>query len=191
MTSPPSLTVSRRDAAVAAALTGAVVVVLGYASGLGIQTDSSSLAQPPAQTAPVVPEPAMTMPVEPTLPAMTMMPEMVSAPEVPMDMPTLLPTDTTTEPTEPTPSEPTPTFNFPSTTCPPALLEQLPVVGPVTAPVTSLLIPLLGSLPLVGELTGPVLTSRTPGSVGCILGTVVGPQCCDEVAVAGRTKVAK
>jgi hypothetical protein len=185
--------VSRRDAAVAAALTGAVVVVLGYASGLGIQTDSTSLAQPPVQTAPVVPEPAMTMPVEPTLPAMTMTPEMVSAPDVPMDMPTLLPTDTTTtEPTtEPTPGEPTPTTNFPQTTCPPALLEQLPVVGPATTPVTSLLISVLGSLPVVGDLTGPVLTTRTPGSVACILGTVVGPQCCDDVAVARRTKVAK
>ena len=43
---PTSATVSRRDAAIAAALAGTVVVVLGYASGLGVQVESTATLTP-------------------------------------------------------------------------------------------------------------------------------------------------
>ena len=178
MTSTPSLALSRREAAIAAALTGTVVVVLGYASGLGLTVEAPSAAQPPLQPAPpaaVAPtEPAMTMPMEPTMPPMATMPAMPVMPVDPMDdMP--MPT----EPTEPTPSEPTePPTTDPSAiaeeraTCPPALLEQLPVVSPVTKPVSTLLSSLVGSVPLLGELAAPS-SDGAPGTIGCVLGTVL------------------
>ena len=192
MTTPPSLAPGRREAAITAALTGAVVVVLGYASGLGLQVNTPSAAQPPVQPAaptaiePVPPPPAMTMPMEPAMPPMASMPDTPAMPAMPAmphpmpEMPDL--TEPPTEPpaTEPTePAEPSPAAAQPK--CPPALLEQLPVVGAATEPVTSLLSSVLGSLPVLGGLAAPT-PEGTPGALGCILGTVVGPQCCATAA---------
>lgn len=185
MTSTPSLALSRRDAAIAAALTGTVVVVLGYASGLGLTVETPSAAQPPLPPAPpaaVAPTtPPVTMPMEPTMPPMATMPAMpVMPPMDNMPMPTEPTEPPATDPTEPPPTEPGPVAEAP-TKCPPALLEQLPVVGPVTQPVGSLLSSLLGSLPLLGELAGPS-ADGAPGTLGCALGTVLGPQCCETEA---------
>lgn len=40
--------IGHRDKVIAAALTGAVVVVVGYASGIGLRTDASAATTPPA-----------------------------------------------------------------------------------------------------------------------------------------------
>lgn len=186
MSETPSLTVSRRDAAIAAALTGTVVVVLGYASGLGLELQQS-LAQPPSSpSAPITTEQSPTTEPIPAAPSpMTAIPGLpvlppISVPDLP-ELPTELPTEPpATEPTDPGTTAPPPDVDEP-TSCPPALLEELPIVGEVTPPVTGLLAAVLGSLPI----SLPVL-----GDLTCLVGEVVGPKCCAPVD-AGRTKAAK
>ena len=55
------------------------------------------------------------------------------------------------------------------------------MVGPATAPVTGLLSSLLGAVPIVAELSGSPSSERDAGVLGCVVGTVIGPQCCEEI----------
>lgn len=190
-------TVSRRDAAIAAALAGAVVVVLGYASGLGIvEPATRALApSPPAAPPSVVPEAAPTAEHVPA-PVVAPQPAVVPAPPLPdppLPDPTPLPDHPShpmptepTEPTEPTQPVPDPTDPSPDPTEPPAggpecssLLEGLPVVGPATVPLTALLSDVLATVPTaLGPAPSPA-TSEDPASLSCILG--IGGQACCEV----------
>jgi hypothetical protein len=168
---PTPATVSRRDAAIAAALAGTVVVVLGYASGLGVQTTPANTlitAPPAAPAAPTAP----AAPVPPTEPA----PEAVPAPVIaPLPVTNTYPVPShpdVPEPTEPTPTEPTTDPEEPADTektCT-SVLEGLPVVGPATVPLTSVLSDFLGTTPVVGSLLAPLLTTETPTGLGCLLG---------------------
>ena len=158
---------SRRDAAIAAALTGTVVVVLGYASGLGLEVQQS-LAQPPSQpAAPIASEQSHTTEPMPTMPS-----QMVAMPAVPGDAsdaggPLDRPADHSHRARPPSPpirAEPTPDVDEPAA-CSPGLLEDLPVVGTVTS--------------LLGSLLGSVQVLSVPlpvvGDVGCLVGEVLGP----------------
>jgi hypothetical protein len=176
--------VDRRDAAMASVLAGGVVVILGYASGIGITpTDAATAAvpaaQPPASTAPAAPvttpPPATTIaqPVMPAMPGTSTMPD--------MSMPTE-PTPAATTP-EPTPTEPEPTE--PADTCPPSVLESVPAVGQLTS---SLLSSVLSTTPLVSDLAGPPVEGTAAGPLTCLVGTLVGPTCCTTTTAAKDTE---
>jgi hypothetical protein len=172
--------VDRRDAAMASVLAGGVVVILGYASGIGITpTDAATAApaaQPPASTAPAAPvttpPPATTIaqPAMPAMPGTSTMPDM----SMPADSPHTATPDPTPEPTEPKPTDP-------ADTCPPSVLESLPAVGQLTS---SLLSSVLSTTPVVSDLAGPPVEGKTPGPLTCLIGTVVGPTCCTETTTA-------
>ena len=168
-------TIDRRDAAVASALAGLVVVILGYASGLGLQTSSASPA--------------------PSVPGIDAAPPTSSAPDG-ADTPTEDPghdssahgttssdqhagstghtqtsdphahptTPRVPAPTTPPTSEPAPTD--PTTTCQTGLLASLPVAGSIAGPVSSLLTPVVGS------------PSDQNGLLACTVGALLGPACC-------------
>lgn len=176
--SAPTRSIDRRDAAVTAALAGAVVIILGYASGIGLRPEnavSATLPQPtPATVAP--------MPIGPTPVAVPAPLPVVVAPAAPAVRPAPAAVPTTAAPTHapPTPSPsstPTPSA---AATCAPGLLD-----------------PLVGSLPLVGEvsslLSGLLGTATTPAAgttpspdlLSCTIGAVLGPSCCGSVT--GRT----
>jgi hypothetical protein len=169
---PTPATVSRRDAAVAAALAGTVVVVLGYASGLGVQaTPASTLitappAVPAAPTTPAAPLPTPAPTPEP-LPA-----PVIAPPPVTNSYPVPEHPASPSDPTEPPPTEPTPDPELPvdkGKTCT-SLLEGLPVVGPATVPLTSVLSDFLGSTPVVGSLLAPLLVADGQTGLDCLLG---------------------
>jgi hypothetical protein len=187
VSAPATQSVTRRDAAVAAALAGAVVVVLGYASGLGITVPSTLSVAPPAD------------PATPSAPRVT-----PQAPAAPMTMPATAPAvampgtqaGTTHEhPTGPGPTTP-PVSDPPAPGpdpeppdphgggCGKGLVEALPVVGAAAAPVTSLIGSVLGSTPVVDDVAAPPAPGRTPGPLSCVVGAVLGPSCCDTASTA-------
>lgn len=137
------MSIDLREAAVASVLAGAVVVVLGYASGLGLHTPViASVVKPaPPVTAPAAPQVIATAPVMPgTVFVPVIRTVKVPAPvhEYPHPTPAPVPTPT------PTPTGP------PSTACEPGLLGSLlaPVdslLGGLTSPVTCAVDGLLGS----------------------------------------------
>lgn len=175
--SPTSSTVSRRDAAVAAALAGTVVVVLGYASGLGVRVEPATTTvtpAPPAAPVTPAPEPEPTMEMVPA-PVMSPMPVATPAhpvPETPVapDHP-IHPTPTEPEPDPDPVPEPSPDPGVPdgdAASCT-SLLAGLPVVGPATVPLTSLLGDVLVTTPVaLGLATPPSSDESTP--LGCVLG---------------------
>lgn len=153
--------VTRRHAAVTAALCGATLVVLGYASGWGLVVSSTAAATPPV--APPVTVTAVPTPITNTV---VLPPRLIGVPvaAAPQDSPTYpMPTPTPT-PTAPVPPGPTPT------PAPPAgctgllggLTNGLPLLGGVGA----LLDTTLGALPVVGPLVSPACpgSGSGPGS---------------------------
>ena len=140
MALPDTMSIDLREAAVASVLAGAVVIVLGYASGLGLHTPLVAAAGP-APTAPVtVPEP-IAVPATATVVPGTVFVPVVTRVEVPVPVHTY---PHTTPTATPTPTEP------PAETCEPGLLGSLlsPVdslLGGITAPVTCTVDGLLGS----------------------------------------------
>src|SRR4051794_18217598 len=87
-------TVSRRDAAVAAALSGAVLVILGYASGWGLDLPTALAAEATV--------------VQPKLAPPDAEPDLVPAPPTLVQLPTTAPASVTTL-TPVTPASPAPT----------------------------------------------------------------------------------
>lgn len=196
-------TVDRRDAAVAAALAGAVVVIVGYAAGLGIEsTDAVAATEPPvapsvpaapvpnqasgAGAAPAGQAPALVAPA-PAVPNVS-----VGSPDSP-DPSTPSQPDAPGQPSSPAdphsphsphPSEPTPTPGDPTPSCAPGLLDDVPVIGAVTEAATTFLSGILDAVPVVDELVG--------GLFDCTVGTLVGSSCCgsearlDEGTESGR-----
>lgn len=159
----------------ASVLAGGVVVILGYASGIGITpTDAATAAppaaaQPPAAAAPAVPAtiPPPAAPIaQPAMPGTSTMPDMA----MPADAPHQATIDP--EPT-PSPSEPEPTD--PDDTCAPSVLEGLPAVGQLTS---SLLSSVVASTPVVSDLAGPPTDGQATGPLSCLIGSLVGPTCC-------------
>ena len=167
----------------ASVLAGGVVVILGYASGIGITpTDAATTAtpapqQPPAAVAPAAP--VVTPPAAAAIAPPMAMPGPSTMPD--MSMPTDTPSPVATDP-EPTPTEPAPTE--PADTCPPSVLASIPAVGQLTS---SLLSSVLSTTPLVSDLAGPPATGKAPGPLTCLIGTVVGPTCCAGTAATAET----
>jgi hypothetical protein len=167
----------RRDHVIAASLAGAVVIVVGYASGLGLRPGGTAGAatppvvadgghpatpatpgtqplpagQPPSDV-PVVPLPAVPVGDQP-VPAMPSMPSMPGDTGV---VPTPQP-----QPTEPGSPEPTP----PPTTPVPPPGGDVPACQPG---VTQQVLDTVGGLPLVGSLTTG-LGVTGPGGVGALV----------------------
>jgi len=202
VTSSIPMTVSRREAAVAAVLTGTVVVVLGYASGLGVTDRTPSVAQvQPA--APVAPAPAVgaapVAEVPAAVPAAMPMPDtpMSHTYPVPTHEPTTEPTsepttqpttEPTTEPTtQPTTDPTTQPTDDPSAGCAPGLLGQVPVAGMIVEPITTVLGEALGAS-ILGPAVAPPSPEATPapGSLSCVVGAVLGPRCCDTATRVGK-----
>ena len=171
-------TIDRRDAAVASALAGLVVVILGYASGLGLQTSNATVPSVPGlSTAP----PSASAPDEAETPdgpghgssahgttGSAQHTASSSHTETEHTDSTDPHSDPTTphapSPTTPPTSEAPPTD--PTTTCGPGLLASLPVAGALAKPVSSLLTPVVGS------------ARGQNGLLACTVGAVVGPACC-------------
>lgn len=184
-------TVDRRDAAVAAALAGAVVVIVGYAAGLGIKSSEAVAAQPPvAPSAPAapVPEQAPEAGAPPAAPApvpVAPMPPMAPMPVAPPVSPVPSAPSHPANPAQPSspagpdsphsPHPPEPTPDDPAPSCAPGVLEGVPVVEPVTEAATTFLSAILGAVPVVDELAG--------GLIDCTVGTLVGPSCCSSEAL--------
>jgi hypothetical protein len=147
-----------REAAVASVLAGAVVIVLGYASGLGLRTPLvASVVQPPTPPVSVTAPPAVP-PTAPVVPGTVFVP-VVTRVEVPVPVHTYS-APTPTPSATPTPTEP------PPVTCEPGLLGGLlaPVdslLGGITAPVTCAVDGLLGSGCCPGTTTGLLRTGTS------------------------------
>jgi len=160
---------------VAAALAGAVVVVLGYASGLGLRIPLVEAAVvPPAVTAPEAPAAPAPVPA----PAVVIPPAVAMTPAAPAATPSVQPVPTPA-PTPPTTPQPTPTAQA----CDPGLL------GGLLAPVDSLLNGLLGADLLGGSLLGETGTSSTVGGglLSCTVGSLVGSSCCETLTARRST----
>lgn len=163
----------------ASVLAGGVVVILGYASGIGITptdavTAAPPAAQPPVATAPAAPvatPPPVAAVPHPAMPGTSTMPDMT-----PADSP-----HTDTHDPEPTPAPTTPEPTEPADTCPPSVLEGLPVVGGLTS---SLLSSVLTTTPVVSDLAGPPVDGQASSPLSCLIGTVVGPTCCTTTTTA-------
>ena len=157
----------RREHVVAASLVGSVVVVLGFASGLGLHHTTSSVAAPPATTG--TPPPPATeaggdqpdggyQPVGYSGPDDSPYVATTTTAPAPVVTVTATPTSTTTTPPGATTSTTT------TRTCTPGLVPQ--VVDSLTAGVQGL--PLLGPVvsgvglpPLVDTLLGSCPTATT------------------------------
>lgn len=143
----------RRDQLIAASLTGAVVIVVGYASGLGLKPGTAAenppvLAQPaPSGTTPLpsgeppAPAPIPSLPAVPVtdIPAPVVPPAPGGGVEVPPSVPPLEPVPSHPHPEPPpvTPPLPPPDVELPA--CQPGVAQQvldtvavLPLLGGVT-----------------------------------------------------------
>ncbi|MFE3176497.1 hypothetical protein ACFXPA_29915 [Amycolatopsis sp. NPDC059090] len=174
---------SRRDQVVAACLAGAVVVVVGYASGIGLKTTAASSPvapdQPPAQAAPA-PQPVLPNGELPPPGAVQPMPPMPGGGIPPVDAPPpaepvadvpsgeippptgdiLQPTGDPMPPAPPETPPQTPTGTPPPTetpTCQPSAVQ--PVLDTVSG------------LPLVGGLTTGLAVTGPDGLLSTIIGS--------------------
>jgi hypothetical protein len=169
-------TIDRRQAAVAAALAGTVVVVLGYASGVGIRTTSDPVAIEPPVAQPATPQTDGPATAAPPITAMQMpfptsaahAPHHQARPAAPHDHMPAEPSPTLDPEPEPEP-EPVPT------PCAPSLMEDLPVAGSLVEAASSLLFTVVGST--------PVLTDLDP--LTCSVRDLVGPPCCAPAPALG------
>jgi hypothetical protein len=176
----------RRDAAVTAALSGAVLVILGYASGIGLRPATevnASLEQPAApavSTAPLlVPSPAQPVEVVPPAPlsgpmpaATAPMPAHTPSPSASPDVPT-----PSAQPSAPPPSaEPT--------ACPSGLVGTLVADLPLVDGVVSLVTGLLD-----GVVGGVLPSDGANQTLPCTVGALVSTSCC-SAATATRTEPA-
>jgi len=169
----PEGTTDRREAAVAAALAGAVVVVLGYASGLGLETTNQVVAvqQPPTA---VRGEDPVIQPSDHAIPATGVVgASHHTTGHVVHRRHDVAPTDhdhTPTTPASPTPSSPPePEPEPPTADCAPAVLPALPLLAGLTQAVSSLLSGVVGD------------------DLGCAVGEILDPTCCTST-VSGKTR---
>lgn len=148
-------------------------MILGYASGIGLTTPDAVAA---TTTKPPVASPAAPVTTPP--PATS-----IAQPAVPGTIP-LLPNHSahtsTPEPEPTTTTEPEPTE--PTETCAPSLLEGLPAVGELSSTLVSSVL----TLPVVGDLVGTPTEGKAAGPLTCLIGSVVGPNCCTTSAAASK-----
>jgi hypothetical protein len=160
-----------RDHVIAASLAGAVVVVVGYASGIGLRPGSVAATPPPQaeqgsqQSAPPAEPPSGLPPsdVQPVpLPAA---PVAAPQPVLPALPPETMPGDISAQPV-PSTESPTPT--------PPATTPPLPPPGtdvPACQPgVTQQVLDTVGGLPLLGAVTSGLGVTGPDGLTAAVLG---------------------
>jgi hypothetical protein len=163
----------RRDHVIAASLAGAVVIVVGYASGIGLRPGGTADAATPPVVAdgghPATPATPGTQPLPPGLPPSDVPPAPLPAvpvgdqpvqtmPSMPGDI-GVVPTPEP-QPTEPGSPEPTP----PPSTPPPPGTD----VPPCQPGVTQQVLDTVGGLPLLGSVTTG-LGVTGPGGVGALV----------------------
>ena len=190
MSSSNARSIQRRDAAVTAALAGGVLVILGYASGIGItpasETDAAvpSPHPSPEAVAPArTPDPPATIAAQdaapPAVVAVPATPRPVAVPPAPTPTSAPAPEDSQEPEASAAPSAPAP--QSPAPTCPTGIVggpvSELPVVPGVLSLVTSLL-----TTPLVGTPTAP--TSPDADPLACTIGSLTGTTCCPSPAAA-------
>jgi len=150
-----------RESAVSAALAGAVVVVLAYASGFGLRTP---LVAAPVAPVPSTPTPAVALPS--AVPVQAVAPVPVLVPAVPAATPVV----SRAPAPQPSPPTSTPAPTPAASTCPPGTVSGL--LEPVGT--------------LVDGLLGSDLLGGTVGLVDCTLGSLLGSSCCGpNVATKG------
>ncbi|MER6665036.1 hypothetical protein ABT256_10840 [Amycolatopsis japonica] len=166
--------VPRRDQLIAASLTGAVVIVVGYASGLGLKPGAAAESPPPviAQPAPSGPSPVpdgkppLPAPI-PSLPAVpvTDAPAPVAPPGLggDVDVSPSAPPPETVPPTHPHPEPPT---------TPPPPPEELPVCEPGAV---QQVLDTVAALPLLGGVTGGLGVTGADGLGASLLGYCRAP----------------
>jgi hypothetical protein len=156
-----SMSILPRESAVSAALAGAVVLVLAYASGFGLRTPLVA-----APVAPVPSTPTASVVLPSPVPVQALPPVIVAVPA----LPAVTPVASGAPSPKPSPVTATPTPTPTPTTCPPGALSGL--LQPV------------GNL--VDGLLGPDLLGGTVGLVDCTLGSLLGSTCCQpNVATKG------
>ncbi|MFT7872274.1 MULTISPECIES: hypothetical protein [Amycolatopsis] len=172
----------RRDHVIAASLAGAVVVVVGYASGIGLRPGTTTAAAPPAVADggnPVTPETPGTPPLPagplPTggpqspLPALPVdAPSAVTMPSMP-PMPGDIGAAPVPDPGSPDPgAAPPPASPEPTTTVPPPPPgTDVPACQPGVA---QQLLETVGGLPLLGTVTTGLGMTGPDGAGALILG---------------------
>ncbi|MFL6173687.1 MAG: hypothetical protein ACJ716_12425 [Marmoricola sp.] len=169
MSPTESMSILPRESAVTAALAGAVVVVLAYASGFGLHT--------PMMAAPVNPVPSIpTLAAAPDLPVPVAPPIVVTIPLPTLaPTPTAAPTPTVAPIRAPKPAATTPPVTPSPTGCSPG------VVGGLLAPVASLVDGLLGADLLGADLLGP-----SANVVDCTIVALSGSTCCESSTAARK-----
>jgi hypothetical protein len=160
----------QREHVVAASLVGTVVVVLGFASGLGQVPAGSESAAPPAAQKP----PRETVPAKTTTPV----------PAVHIGHPIAEPPQRVAATTRPAPTTTVPPTHPHSTAPPTSTSPTTPPTSPTKPPscdvdaITALLRQvgaLVGELPVVTELTeGLVVVDEVPKLLGGLLGGLTG-----------------
>jgi len=183
MASSTARVIDRRDAAVSAALAGTVLVILGYASGIGLRS--------PAEVVAALPQPAPATPTTATPatagPIITSPPPPVAQPALPVAHLTVHPSTPATTPTSAPPTEPgaAPPAT-PAASCPTGPVRSALGTVPLVDDASTLVTGLLGSVPLVGPILVPADPDAGTGLVGCTLGLVTGQTCCSTAATAAR-----
>lgn len=174
MSLPEPVSIGAREAAVTAALAGAVVVVLGYASGLGLRAPlvAGVVTRPPA---PVVSSPVAPAPT--VVPGVVLVPAVITPPPIAAATPSV---HQYPVPAAPTPSSvPSPTPAEPPA-CTPGVLDG------VLAPVSALLGGLLdGGLLGDGEL-GLSDGAGSSGGLVCDVTALLASPCCGSTAVRAK-----
>jgi hypothetical protein len=165
----------RRDHVIAASLAGAVVIVVGYASGIGLRPGGTADAATPPVVAdgghPAAPATPVPQPLPPGLPPADV--PAVPLPAIPVGdqpgqtMPSM-PGDTGVVPTpEPPPTEPgSPEPTPPPSTPPPPGTD----VPPCQPGVTQQVLDTVGGLPLLGSVTTGLGVTGPSGVGALVLG---------------------
>jgi hypothetical protein len=169
--------VPRRDQLIAASLTGAVVIVVGYASGLGLKPGTAA-GSPPVLAQPAPPGATTPLP-EGEPPAPVPIPSLPAAPVTDIPAPVLppMPGGGGVElPPPALPPEPVPTEPLPE---PPPATPPLPPPGtelPACQPgVAQQVLDTVAALPLLGGVTGGLGVTGPDGLGATLLGYCRAP----------------
>ncbi|AIG73640.1 Putative membrane protein [Amycolatopsis japonica] len=161
--------VPRRDQLIAASLTGAVVIVVGYASGLGLKPGTAAENPPPviAQPAPSGPSPVPDGKPPPPAP----IPALPAVPVTDAPAPVAPPGPgggVDAGPSAPPPEPVPPTHPHPEPpTTPPPPPEELPVCQPGAV---QQVLDTVAALPLLGGVTGGLGVTGADGLGATLLG---------------------
>ncbi|MFI7115875.1 hypothetical protein [Amycolatopsis sp. NPDC049868] len=165
--------VPRRDQLIAASLTGAVVIVVGYASGLGLKPGTVAESAPPAIDRPAPSGPSPVPDGNPPPPGP--IPSLPAVPVTDAPAPVAPPGPgggVEVSPPAP-PPEPVPTHPHPEPpTTPPPPPEELPVCQPGAV---QQVLDTVAALPLLGGVTGGLGVTGADGLGATLLGYCRAP----------------